>query len=410
MTEVVLSVSKLGKVFYSFKHEFHRVLRWFSFKTPLEGEKWVLKDVSFDVEAGQALAIVGRNGAGKSTMLKLITGTMRPSTGAVQYKGSISAILELGMGFNPDYTGRQNVFHSLGLMGYQHADIVGVLGVIEDFSELGEYFDKPLRIYSSGMQMRLAFSVATAFRPDILIVDEALSVGDTYFQHKSFERIREFRKLGTTLILVSHDRVALLSLCDRAILLHEGSIAMDGEPETVLDYYNALLGQNDGEDITTEVLENGKVRTTSGSRKVTVSEALLLDEKEQQVDSVTVGQSVILRVKAKAHEAVDQLVLGFSIKDRFGQTIHGANSFYSNQTVSDVKAGEIFDFHVRFPVNLGVGTYSIAIALVGGEDHIGENYEWRDLSVMFDVANLDRDIFDGSVYLPSSISIERKGA
>ena len=407
MTGVVLSVSDLGKVFYSFKHEFYRVLRWFSFKTAPESEKWVLKDVSFEVEAGQALAIVGRNGAGKSTMLKLITGTMRPSTGAVQYRGTISAILELGMGFNPDYTGRQNVFHSLGLMGYQHADIVGVMAQIEDFSELGDYFDKPLRIYSSGMQMRLAFSVATAFRPDILIVDEALSVGDTYFQHKSFERIRAFRKAGTTLILVSHDRMALLSLCDRAILLHEGAIALDGEPESVLDYYNALLGQNGGEDITTERLANGKVRTVSGSRKVTVASARLLDDREQDVDNVAVGQNVTLRVEAKAHQDVDQLVLGFSIKDRFGQTLHGANSFYSNQVLHGIKADEQIAFDIHFAANLGEGTYSITLALTGGENHLSDNYEWRDLALLFDVVNIENPMFDGNLFLPSSFEITR---
>ena len=407
MSDIVLSVSGLGKVFYIFKHELYRMLRWFSIDAPIEKEKWVLQDVSFDVPSGQALAIVGRNGAGKSTLLKMITGTMRASRGAVHHNGSISAILELGMGFNPDYTGRQNAYHSLGLMGRQFAEIDAVMAGIEDFSELGDYFDQPLRIYSSGMQMRLAFSVATAFRPDILIVDEALSVGDSYFQHKSYEKIKEFRALGTTLILVSHDRMAVLSLCDRAILLNEGKLALDGNPEAVLDYYNALLGQKEGEEITTETLADGRIRTTSGSKKVTIEDVTLTDLSGQEVDSLNVGQRVQVHVKALVHDPVDQLVLGFAIKDRFGQTLYGTNTFYSEQTLADMKPGERASFAVEFDANLGEGSYSIALALVGGENHIGENYEWRDLSVVFDVANVDKQTFDGKLYLPGDVKVER---
>ncbi|PZU77515.1 MAG: sugar ABC transporter ATP-binding protein [Rhizobium sp.] len=408
MTTPVMSVHNVGKVFYRYSHEFYRIVRWFSARAPAAEEKWVLRDISFSVPRGQALAIVGRNGAGKSTLLKLITGTMRPSTGHVSLSGRISAILELGMGFNPDYTGRQNVFHSLGLMGHQHADILAALADIEAFSELGDYFDQPLRVYSSGMHMRLAFSVATAFRPDILIVDEALSVGDAYFQHKSFDRIREFRKLGTTLILVSHDRMAMLGLCDRAILLHEGRVALDGEPESVLDYYNALLGHKAGETIVTEALGDGRIRTISGSRKATVDEAVLLDEAGKPVDTVDVGDIVHLHVKATAHEALEQLVLGYAIKDRFGQTIYGTNTFYSDQALTEVAAGERLAFHVSFPADLGVGTYSIALALVGGENHIGENYEWRDLAIIFSVANLSKQPFDGKAFLPPQISVSRQ--
>lgn len=404
----VLSVQNVGKVFYRHRHEIHRILGWFSDKAPVAEETWVLRDISFSVPSGQALAIVGRNGAGKSTLLKLITGTMRPSTGTVSLDGRLAAILELGMGFNPDYTGRQNVFHSLGLMGHQHAEIQAALADIDAFAELGDYFDQPLRVYSSGMQMRLAFSVATAFRPDILIVDEALSVGDSYFQHKSFDRIREFRKLGTTLILVSHDRMALLGLCDRAILLNDGRIALDGEPESVLDYYNALLGHKPGEDIVTERLADGRIRTMSGSRKATIEEAVLLDGSQRPVDTIDVGEMVDLHVKAIAHKALDQLVLGYAIKDRFGQTIYGTNTFYSDQSLETVKAGERFTFQFRFRADLGVGTYSIALALVGGESHLGENYEWRDLAIIFNVANLTKQAFDGKVFLPPQISVERE--
>ena len=407
MNQVVMSLDNVGKVFRQYRHEVYRVLRWFSVETPSQ-ERWVLRNISFEVEAGQALAIVGRNGAGKSTLLKLITGTMRASEGSLSIGGEIAAILELGMGFNYDFTGRQNVYHALGLMGRQHSEIQAAIDDIIEFSELGAYFDQPLRIYSSGMQMRLAFSVATAFRPDILIVDEALSVGDTYFQHKSFERIKSFRAQGTTLILVSHDRMALLSLCDRAILLHEGQIALDGEPEGVLDYYNALLGQQGDQTIETKQLPDGRIQTISGSRKATIEEVVLLDAEGQAVDAVSVGNKVTLVVRVVAHEDVRELVLGYSIKDRFGQVLYGTNSFYSGQTLHKVRAGQAAEFRVEFPVNLGAGTYSIALALVGGENHLEENYEWRDFSVIFSVVNTSKQTFDGSVYLPAVMSVSSR--
>ncbi|MDO1585600.1 ABC transporter ATP-binding protein [Rhizobium oryzicola] len=407
MNQVVMSVDKVGKVFRRYRHEMYRVLGWFSGHVRGSEDKWVLRDISFDVEAGQALAIVGRNGAGKSTLLKLITGTMRASEGRISLSGKISAILELGMGFNPDYTGRQNVFHALGLMGYQHGQIVSVMPEIEAFSELGSYFDQPLRVYSSGMHMRLAFSVATAFRPDILIVDEALSVGDAYFQHKSFDKIKDFRRLGTTLILVSHDRMALLSLCDRAILLHEGAVALDGDPESVLDYYNALLGQKDATPIETETQEDGRVRTSSGSRKVSIVNAHLEDIDGREIDTLDVAAEAVIKVKARANENVETLVFGYAIKDRFGQTLYGTNTYYSGQALEGIKAGEEVEFAVRFRADLGPGTYSVALALVGGENHIGENYEWRDLALIFDVANASKQTFDGRIYLPSEMTVTR---
>ena len=191
----VLEVNNIGKVFKNYGSEWHRVLSWFGFNFRAVEEHTILDHINFSISAGEAIGIVGQNGAGKSTLLKIITGTLRPSSGKVVIHGRISAILELGMGFHPDLTGRQNVYHAAGLMGFTHDQIDAVMDQIEEFVEIGDYFDQPVRTYSSGMQMRVAFGVATAYRPEILIVDEALSVGDAYFQHKSFDRIREFQKL-----------------------------------------------------------------------------------------------------------------------------------------------------------------------------------------------------------------------
>lgn len=213
--------------------------------------------------------------------------------------GRIAAILELGMGMNPEFTGRQNVHHVAGLMGFSHGQIEGMMPGIEDFAEIGEYFDQPLRVYSSGMQMRVAFSVATAVKPDILIVDEALSVGDAYFQHKSFDRIRAFRESGTTLLIVSHDRSAIQTLCDRAILLERGTQVKDGAPEEVMDYYNALLAEREGQTVEVRRSEGGAVQTVSGSYEATAEDIALLNQRGEPVEFVGVGEAVMLRVQVR---------------------------------------------------------------------------------------------------------------
>ena len=213
-----LVVSHVGKAYKRYAGKWARMREWLTGKPQYE-QTWVLRDIDFAVSPGEAVGIVGVNGAGKSTLLKIITGTTQPTNGSVHIEGRVAALLELGMGFHPDFTGRQNVFMAGQLLGLQGDEIAACLPAIEAFAEIGDYIDRPVRTYSSGMQMRLAFSVATAVRPAVLIVDEALSVGDAYFQHKSFNKIREFREQGTTLLIVSHDRGAIQSLCDRAILL-----------------------------------------------------------------------------------------------------------------------------------------------------------------------------------------------
>jgi lipopolysaccharide transport system ATP-binding protein len=404
---VLLDVSGLGKAFRRYRRESDRIAGWFGLSVAPAEERWVLRDIGFTVSAGEALGIVGRNGAGKSTLLKMIAGTLRPSEGRVGISGRIAAILELGMGFNGDFSGRRNAYFSAGMMGYSPADIDGAIDEIAAFSELGDYFDQPIRVYSSGMQMRLAFAVATAFRPDVLIVDEALSVGDTYFQHKSMQRIRDFRSAGTSLILVSHDKIALQNLCDRAILLDGGAIARDGSPETVLDYYNALIARQEGETIETRELGEGRIQTISGSRAVSVAQLRLSATDGAATDTVNVGAELRLSVAATVNRPVERLVFGYSIKDRFGQTLYGTNTAFSGQVVERPAVGETVRFDVRFPALFGPGTYSVAVALVGGEDHLETNYEWRDYAAMFTVVNLDRQPFDGKLYVPGTIEVDR---
>lgn len=403
-----ITVTKLGKAYKQYPNRWSRLLEWITPGSAKHHElKWVLQDINFTVQPGEAVGIIGINGAGKSTLLKLITGTTQPTTGSVHMTGRVAAMLELGMGFHPDFTGRQNAFMAGQLLGITSEDIARLMPEIEAFAEIGDYIDHPARVYSSGMQMRLAFSVATAIRPDILIVDEALSVGDAYFQHKSFDRIREFRKLGTTLLIVSHDKGAIQSICDRAILLNAGKLAMQGEPEAVMDFYNAMLAEKENQTVRQHESSDGKLQTISGSGEATVEDTILLNEKGERIEVVNVGQAVKLQIMVRTNADLPELVLGFMIKDRLGQPIFGTNTYHLKQELTNVPRDTSITFGFNFNANLGCGTYSLAVALHTADTHISKNYEWRDLTLVFSVVNLDKSTFVGVTWLPQNMTITK---
>jgi lipopolysaccharide transport system ATP-binding protein len=403
-----IDVVNLGKAYKNYPTRWSRAGEWL---WPWGGArhelKWVLQDISFHVSPGEAVGLIGINGAGKSTLLKLITGTTQPTTGAVAMQGSVAALLELGMGFHPDFTGRQNALMAGQLLGMSAAEVMELMPQIEEFAGIGDYMDKPVRVYSSGMQMRVAFSVATARRPDILIVDEALSVGDAYFQHKSFDRIRQFRHLGTTLLLVSHDKQAIQSVCDRALLLDGGRLARQGKPEEIMDYYNALIAERENATVRQTEHKEGKVQTVSGTGEATVAHIALLDADGQPVEVVDVGAPVTLEITVQARADIPRMVLGYMIKDRLGQPMYGTNTHLKELPLEHVRAGEKIVYRFAFPMNLGPGTYSVATAIVSTETHLVNNYEWRDLALVFTVMNMRRPHFEGSAWLEPAIGIER---
>lgn len=407
MSEPLLAVNGLGKAFRDYGSEWRRFASWFGLPAQVKAEAWVLRHVSFSVARGESIGIVGQNGAGKSTLLKLITGTLRGTEGVVSVNGRIAAILELGMGFNPDLSGRANVQHSAGLMGFSRLAIAGAMTAIEEFAEIGEYFDEPVRTYSSGMQMRVAFAVATAFRPDILIVDEALAVGDAYFQHKCFKRIREFREQGTSLLIVSHDSGAVQNLCDRALLLENGMLVKDGNPSEVMDLYNALIAEHENSTITISSHASGRVQTVSGTGEASIETIVLLNAAGEPVEFVDVGEAVTLVVRVIAHENIPRLVLGYMIKDRLGQPVFGTNSHHTKQALDNVRAGQRIEFRISFPMNFGQGSYSVSTALVSTDTHLVNNYEWRDLALVFTVSNVSRPAFVGSAWVPPQIEINK---
>ena len=403
-----IRVTGLGKAYKQYPSRWSRLAEWLIPFSPLRHrQQWVLQDLTFEIPAGEAVGIVGVNGAGKSTLLKMITGTTRQTSGTIELSGRVAALLELGMGFHPDFTGRQNAVMAGQLLGMQLEEINALMPQIESFAEIGEAIDHPVRTYSSGMQMRLAFSVATARRPDILIVDEALSVGDAYFQHKSFERIRSFRKAGTTLLIVSHDRSAIQSICDSAILLDGGRLAMHDRPEAVMDYYNALLAEREGKTVRQEMLSGGQVQTVSGTGEAGILRVRLLDESERSIEAAEVGQSVVLEVEVEVRQDIERLVLGFMIKDRLGQPMYGINTHRQNQALENLRSGERITYRFAFVMGLGKGNYSVALSLSRLDSHLDRNFEWRDFGLVFHVINNRREDFVGCSWLNAQTTISR---
>lgn len=398
-------VSNLGKAYKQYPNRWSRLLEWITPRPAQHHQlKWVLQNIDFTVQPGEAVGIIGINGAGKSTLLKLITGTTQATTGHVQMTGRVAAMLELGMGFHPDFTGRQNALMAGQLLGISSETLTLLMPDIEAFAEIGDYIDQPVRVYSSGMQMRLAFSVATAIRPDILIVDEALSVGDAYFQHKSFDRIRQFRKQGTTLLIVSHDKGAIQSICDRAILLNAGRLAMQGEPEAVMDYYNAMLADKENTAIEQVSLKNGKIQTSSGTGEVEIESVELVNAHQQALEVVRTGEDLQLRIRFKYIGEVSDLTLGFMVKDSLGQPVFGTNTNHLNYHLPALGPLQRVECVLAFPGNFGQGNYSVAIALHSGDSHLVKNYAWRDLAVVFKVVNVGKPQSVGTNWLPVNVS------
>lgn len=405
-----LKVDNVGKAYRVWRSEWLRAARWFGVPTRPKEENWVLRNVSFTIAPGEAVGVIGQNGAGKSTLLKLITGTAQPTEGRVQRTGRVAAILELGMGFNSDLTGRQNAFHSAGLMGYSQDQIETAMPAIESFAEIGDYFDQPVRTYSSGMQVRVAFAVATAFTPDLLIVDEALSVGDSYFQHKSFDRMRRFREQGTSIMLVSHSPSDVKALCDRVILLDKGRVLKDGAPDEVIDYYNALIAKKENEQLAVEQQrgKSGWVTTRSGTGQAKVASLRLVDPGTGlDVAMAAVGQPLRLILEADVLADIPSLVLGFMLRDKQGHVVWGSNTWHSSQVQTDLANGERVVFSLDFVCRLGPGSYSVSPALVSTETHLVNNFEWVDNLIVFEVLNTGVPPFIGSNWLDAGFSVQR---
>jgi lipopolysaccharide transport system ATP-binding protein len=400
----MLAIRGLGKAYKRYPHRRDRVVeKLLPWRGSRHEQVWVLRDVDLEVAPGECVGIIGQNGAGKSTLLKLVTGTTQPTEGSIEMRGRIAAILELGMGFHPEFSGRQNVMVTGQLLGLHTHEIGAAMPAIEAFAEIGRYFDEPVRVYSSGMHVRLAFSIATAVRPDVLIVDEALSVGDAYFQHKSFARIKAFKEQGTTLLFVSHDPGAVKTLCDRAVLLDRGRPVRDGAPDEVLDYYNAIIAKREADYEIREVEQTaGRSREMrSGDRSATINEVELLDAAGRPTRAFLSNAPARLRVRFTIIAAMPRITVGFLIRDRLGNDVFGTNTHYLETPAPPLSPGTRYDCTFEIErLALGAGHFSVTVALHDAASHLVRNYDWWDQVLVFQIIPASEPLRIGLCNLP----------
>ena len=371
-------------------------------------EFWALSDISFEIEAGTTTGIVGPNGSGKSTLLQIITGTLEPTHGAVSYDGRIAALLELGAGFNLEFTGVENALMNAALMGYSRAEALALLPEIERFAEIGAFLHQPVKTYSSGMYVRLAFATAISTSPDILIIDEALSVGDALFQHRCLRRIKEMQETGTTILFVSHDPSAIKALCSRAILLNGGRMDMDGKPSDVLNRYQGLIMEREEAYEAEQPAKEAGGQTTEGSgpindeallgqkspalrysfrhgdRSAEVLSAEMLDASRRNADLIETGEQMVARMRVRFHTDIEEPVFGFLIRNRHGIHAYGANTEQKGLSFGTVRRGEIIEVSFSFDCWLGTDLYSVSYAVHSAD---GISYDWLDGVLFFRVAS-----------------------
>ena len=366
-------------------------------------EFWALRDVSFEVEAGTTTGIIGPNGSGKSTLLQIITGTLDPTHGSVWYEGRIAALLELGAGFNLEFTGVENVFMNAALMGLSRAEAEALLPKIERFAEIGDFIHQPVKTYSSGMYVRLAFATAVSTDPQILIIDEALAVGDGLFQHRCLRRIKQMQESGTTILFVSHDLSAIRALCSNVILLNNGRVDAKGKPVDVLNRYLGLImereeaysadpaASSDGvsdnslsEFESTLAQKKPTLRYTyrHGDRSAEVLNGEVLTATRQCAELVETGDSLVARMHVRFHRDIVDPVFGFLIRNRHGISAYGINTHQLGLKFGTVNSGEIIEVSFPFDCWLGPDQYSVSFA-VHSEDII--RYDWLDGVAFFRV-------------------------
>ena len=367
-------------------------------------EYHALHGVSFEVRRGETVGIIGRNGSGKSTLLQLVCGTLTPSAGTVAVQGRVGALLELGSGFNPEYTGRENVFLNASVLGLSQAQIEARLADILAFADIGEHIDQPVKTYSSGMAMRLAFAVIAHIDADVLIIDEALAVGDAYFQQKCFRWLRAFQKRGTVLFC-GHDIGAIMSLCDRAIWLDQGVVRMQGPAKTVAEAYSAYVaaasmglgeekvqlvgagasGPAPADEAPVPELPPDTTGLSYGSGNAEIVEVRFTTPGGAPITVLPGGEVVVLHLGARAHVALQGVILGFQMKDRLGQVVLAENTFLRFlRTPVDVAAGQLVRARFRFTLpDLMNGEYLVSAAIATGtqDNHVQHHFRHDAIAV-----------------------------
>lgn len=387
MEDIAIKVEHLSKMYKLYDKPSDRFKEALGLtKKKLYAEHYALDDVNFDVKVGETVGIIGTNGSGKSTILKIITGVLNPTGGSVTVNGRISALLELGAGFNMEYTGIENIYLNGTMIGFSREEIDAKMQDILDFADIGEFVNQPVKTYSSGMFVRLAFAVAINIEPEILIVDEALSVGDVFFQSKCFKKFEEFKKMGKTILIVSHDLGSISKYCDRVILLNKGKKAAEGSPKKIVDLFKKLLvGVNiDGDDESSEnstavaAVDDDSVDTRwkdnytinpkineYGNRKAEIIDFAIIDENGVYTSSIMKGTSFKIRSKVKFNESVVDPIFTYTFKTIKGTDITGTNTMFEKVSVGTTKPGDVYVATFEQDMSLQGGEYLLSISCTG---------------------------------------------
>lgn len=391
MTELAINVKNIKKTYKLYDKPSLRIKEAFS----LSGRKYhkefdALKDISFRVERGEMLGIIGKNGAGKSTLLKIITGVLTPTEGSVEINGKVSALLELGAGFNPEYTGIENIYLNGSMIGYTEKEMDTKIDDIIQFADIGDFIHQPVKSYSSGMFARLAFAVSINVEPDILIVDEALSVGDVFFQTKCYKKLNDLKNSGKTILFVTHDMGSVIKYCNRAILINDGVIAAEGKPAEIVDIYKkVLVGQYDGigkkeidaamdDNITNKVhnivtpqgmwkdymLINPNSQIY-GDKRAEIIDFGIFDENGEINNTISKMRPFSVKMKVKFHETIENPIFAFSIKDTKGTELTGTNTIIEDIDTGIVKAGEEITIEFRQIMRIQGGQYLLLLGCTG---------------------------------------------
>jgi homopolymeric O-antigen transport system ATP-binding protein len=363
---------------------------------------WALRDVSFRVEKGEVLSLVGPNGSGKSTLLQIVSGILQPTSGRVLTDGRIAALLELGAGFNPEFSGRENVFLNGEIMGLSRREIADAFPRIEEFAGIGEFINRPVKEYSTGMYIRLAFATAIHVDPDVLIVDEALAVGDAIFANRCIQKFEELKKRGVTVLFVSHDLGLVKRLSDRAIFMLNGEVAAEGSPNDVVNRYIGYVLERQGSSERDEADESprGSFRHGDGSSRIVNVE--MMNAVGEVRNAFNSGEPVSIRVAARFERDVENPVIGILIRNRLGIDVYGTNTRIEQIQTGSFLRGEIIDVEFALDCNLTRQEYTLTVAT---QHEDGASQDWLDDALQFSV--MDTKEIAGLVNLRPAITLRR---
>ena len=397
----VLEVKNISKIYKIYKNNIDRLKEIFS-KSLYHKEFVANKSISFDLFEGETLGIIGVNGAGKSTILKIVAGVIEPTLGEVIRHGRVTALLELGTGFNLQMSGYENIYLNGTLIGMNKKEIKEKIADIIEFSELGDYIHEPILSYSSGMSMRLAFSIAIFSEPKILIVDEALSVGDAHFQAKCTQALRDRKQDNMSIIYVSHDLNSLKLLCDRVILLNHGEVVDEGNPENIINQYNFLISKLNDKEEKMSIKE--AYNSSFGTFDIKITKVTIKGEKSNS-NVISSGENSKIEIEIESKKDLPNMTIGIVIRDKFGQDIFGTNTFH-HQVGLDFKKDKKYLCNFNMPLNIGIGKYSITTAIHSQDTHLDNCSHWLDHATDFEIAGVKGNSFVGICRLQPTIEFK----